>query len=1052
MQNSRSKLKANLLGAAVLASLVLAGCTQAPVTPPPPPPPPGPTVSITAPSNGATVAADTFTASVSVNHAASLTALKYQLGSGSEVSILGNGSVGAAQLTTTRNFVVQVPASLNNGATTLKVTATDSNGASTSNQINLTINRGNTAAISAGPELQLDNEGRVVLGQNNGVRTLQQNIQGSSADILYAKGTIDIGATPNVRNGQTVTRVEFWVAETPSSPAFDYIGDDLTAPYSVSYDTKRVGTREGLLLYIVVRVTLGNGTNYTSAMPFVVDFTGPESPDQILQGATGAPNTNFLLNVCSDATPGLPDNNWARGVVRHRLSNTDLEDQPLPPGKLPAGVEAVTYYYLPRSLEGSVPIPGSPARAAFIRTNQVEAFRVQFSGGTSDYRVDIDSKAEIADGAYTIYTVMHDQLANETASNFGFRLSIDNTAPVAVGVATDTSPLPFPAQAGFISDYYDLTAVGVDAGVGFNNIFVGQVEFGNGADQIISLGCGPTTNGRVSTNVGTGITFDSNKDAADGPTPIIISISDILGNKLVQFNAGTVTVDNSDPEVEFVSPLPGQNFVAGTDVDVQVNTADATSGVNTTLLLWNDFVPNWDGGERIRTNGFIAAPVQFATGNFAKWVALYPRGTGVNNDPIEPMRLHSITIDNAGNVRLAGRQVDIAENPTAVSLPQVGNFDAYRVGVAPNYRAHTVGGWGRFQGGNGLNPDAVTAVGIGTGGSAAAATQYNVDLSTLGTTGDVVTAIRQGALERWQNDADQATTNTRSILDWLLDVNGPGNYVGPFWGDPSLEYDGTLFPRRTGIEGWADVSQDSQLAIGGLDEDGSGAVETAPWFIYANTSTSAGLHRSQASLLTPFLEGVNALGFVIYGTNSSVANVRGEYELAYEDVNPYGRIVSVNGGATFAPTKTSWSVSATPRFEAVWLAELYNMNFPNDVDLRYRNSALSTSNFGAVAGINYNAAIGAAPGDYRMRFSTDGVTFTNAASTANLIGPGSALSAEFDSASLVTFIWGQYNFRGADIGQLGGIGVRLGLNAGDDFDPGVSRQIDGPTYGISVIP
>jgi len=199
MTKSGFKLKANLLGAALLASLALVGCQQQ--TNPPVDEGTAPAVSITAPVAGAVVAGDTVTASVSVQHTASLTALKYQFAGGSEVSVLGNGSVGASAVvsTTTRSFTVTVPAALANGAAALKVTATDAKGRSNSTEVSVTINRGDSASIGAGPQLNLDADGRVVLGQANGVRTLSQQINGTAGQYLYARGTIALSATPVLR-------------------------------------------------------------------------------------------------------------------------------------------------------------------------------------------------------------------------------------------------------------------------------------------------------------------------------------------------------------------------------------------------------------------------------------------------------------------------------------------------------------------------------------------------------------------------------------------------------------------------------------------------------------------------------------------------------------------------------------------------------------------------------------------------------------------------------------------------------------------------------------
>jgi len=1092
MTKSGFKLKANLLGAALLASLALVGCQQ--TTTPPVDEGTAPAVSITAPVAGSVVAGDTLTASISVQHTASLTALKYQFAGGSEVSVLGKGSVGAAAVvnTTERNFTVTVPAALANGAAALKVTATDSKGRSNSTEVSVTVNRGDSASIGAGPQLNLDADGRVVLGQANGVRTLSQQINGSAGQYLYARGTIQLSATPVLRTaGQSVSRVEFWIAETPSSPAIDYIADDTAAPYEASYNTARVLSREGQLLYVVVRVTRNNGSNYTAATPLVVDNQGPESPDLSLSGATGAANSNFLTNVCKDTEFGSPDNNWARGTVRHRLSNTDLEDTPVSsPNRVPSGIEAVTYYYLATSKESSVPNPGAAGRAAYIRGNAAASAKVQFAQSTNDYRVDVNSVGTIADGTYIVYAVMNDQLGNETASNFGFRLGIDNTAPVAAGAVEDASPLPFIAADGYISDWFDYAAIAADAGVGFSYInYAGAVSFGNADDVMYTdssaatsgYACGPTAAGRVIYPYGD-IDSDSNY-LADGPTNLVVRARDILGNTLAETVVDSAIIDNTDPEVDIVHPLPGETFAAGTDVDVETTTADSTSGIMTVKLFWNDFVADWQDPEwanarkaplgkksplagddnlyyteRFRQAssdygdvgpGFIAAPVQFAEGNNGTWTALYPRGFSlpfglgeVENSPTEPMRLHAWAIDNAGNVRMLSRRVNVTEVGSLDDddnlLPILGNFDVYKVGNETDYYPVTADGYSRehFQ--------QEGRVDSGGGTSSSATDSHNVDLSTLTTdSGQEVVAVARAALNRWNGGYEEGESED-SFLGWMLD------------NDPSLEIDPNLYERRVYIEGWAEIDQDAGLVVGSYDADNEDQdVDVAPWFLYANTFTSSGVNRSQGNLLTDgAYRGISALGYVAYGTDDSVdPRAVGEYNLAYEDLGFYGSVSKISSDYTAG-------LAAGTTFYKSWLVQLYNQTEDVLVDLYAYGAGGGSNNPMADVAANFygisdaitgfgdtneaDNSIGTA-GNYSLFYSDTSFEEDGYAADNSTIGlDGSILSGR----DVVAYFGGRYKTRSSDIPVLSGIGLWIDL----DRDAAVDTAEKFGKYSFNVIP
>lgn len=947
----------------LFAGLSLVGCQQ--TISPPTDGGIAPVLSIISPTAGTVVTTHSLNAAITVQHSVPLTALKYQFANGSEVSLLGSGAIGtnAVLNTITRNFMVTVPESLANGASVLKVTATDSKGRSNSTEVAVTINRADSVAITPGPQLTLDTEGRVVLGQSNGVRVLTQQVGGVSREYTYARGVIQITAEPRLRTtGQSVSRVEFWVAETPSSPAIDYIGDDTAAPYQATFDTARALSQEGSLLYLVARVTRNNGSSYTEYTPIVIDNQGPQSPDPSVSGATGAANSNFLTGVCADSDSGKPDNNWARGVVRHRLSNTELVDEPsILPNLNPSGIESVTYYYLSTSKELSVPKPNNPARPSYIRSNATASARVQFAGSTNDYRIDVNSVNNLPDGSYILFAVMNDQLGNETASNFSFRLSIDNTAPVPFGSIHDQSSLPFLATEGYVSDYFSYTATAVDAGVGFPHPEVqpaGSSVFGNAETPMVPVenGCGPTANGRVI--YGAPVVTDSNY-FADGPSNLAIRARDILGNTLADTVVDTAIVDNTDPEIDIINPMPGQTFAAGDLVNMQTTSADATSGILTIKLFWNDFVPDWQGisgtgfnntqrlpaagrktpdagnedlwpyTERLRLGnggpGFIASPVQFAEGDQGYWTALYPRGFAlpldwtnsngepkVINSPTEPMRLHAWAIDKAGNVRMLSRRINVTESGSLDEdgnlLPLMGNFDVYKVGSQTNYQPVTAGGYAR----DGATEGKVIGANLTSVTSDEATDFHNVDLSTLSSdAGRRIVPITRAALYRWNGGSPSGYLQTNdSFLGWMM------------LDDPSLDSDPNLFDRRIYIEGWAEIDQDAGLLLGNCDADGClEMVNVAPWFLYADTFSSSAVNRSQDNLLTEQAYwGMSALGYLAYGTRNSVdTRSIGEYNLAYEELKPYTHVTKLD-----SDTAEYVLNSSNATFRGRWHVQIYN--------------------------------------------------------------------------------------------------------------------------------
>lgn len=105
----------------------------------------------------------------------------------------------------------------------------------------------------------------------------------------YVHGTITINATAD-GTGSDVSKVEFY----HSSPVYTYLGEDTTAPYSMTWDTTADYTGAHVI-YIKVFDAAGNISNLIGSQPVTVDNSNP-SIDSI-SGFTGTTGENTLVTV-----------------------------------------------------------------------------------------------------------------------------------------------------------------------------------------------------------------------------------------------------------------------------------------------------------------------------------------------------------------------------------------------------------------------------------------------------------------------------------------------------------------------------------------------------------------------------------------------------------------------------------------------------------------------------------------------------------------------------------------------------------------------------------
>lgn len=536
-------------------------------------------VTVTNPANGATVTTDTFNLEFTVAGAAGPVTATVTVGANSPMAV-NPGQPNVVPLGTTPNGPVTVTVNATSGTQTGSAAFT------------LNVNRAGGGGGGNGPfqpPIQTDPNGHPLPGQANGARQINNN----TGLLWYVKGTVTVDTTKIAGPIAAGARVEVFIAESASGPAIQYLLDS-TTERNATMNTISLGLTESRKYFLIVRVNL----TQRFTLEFAVDNTGPQEGNGRTQGAANVPPANannYIDDVCNQPNKTAA----ARGAFQAFLSNPQLRDLVInagPDAVDPSGLDEVEYWLVP---ESSTPLPVAGAAGSTNNALRVDAIRARGrkigtasfnNGGPNDFRVNVPTTGgAVPDNMYHFLVITVDQMGNSTASsNDGYRFQIDNTGPMISGLLRDNSPLPFPAQPGYLSDYGIFTGALFDSGIGFNTdptFQLGGISFPLGIAP-----CG-TKNFPVPTQ-----SFDSNR-IADGVYSVATTITDMLGNPATFVGNGvqgdTITVDNTDPDVAVIAPADGNtNIVSGNNVQVSFRVTDTTSGIYRTYGFWSDRAMN----------------------------------------------------------------------------------------------------------------------------------------------------------------------------------------------------------------------------------------------------------------------------------------------------------------------------------------------------------------------------------------------------------------------------------------------------------------------------
>ncbi|WP_135229161.1 Ig-like domain-containing protein [Deinococcus fonticola] len=639
-------------------------------------------------------------------------------------------------------------------------------------------------------------------------RIIPQQIDDSGyTPVVYARGKVWVDAGPS-----SASRVELWVSNTSNGPARLYLYDGAPKSKAVMFDTNQLNGDQGKVLYLVTRTYSGSSVK-TSSFAFIVDNSAAEPADPEIDKGTGT-NDRFIRDL-----RGVKDANWARGTIINYISNNDLKDMA---GPLPSGVDRVTFYYVPKSKYNLInALPNTLGRVAQIKSNATKSRAVEAAGPDGKWLTTYDSVAEkdVEGATYYIYAVITDQLGNEVDSTYFQKVSFDNFAPAVSANLRDTSPYPYAscAPTKYISDWFKFDVQGAsDKGVGF--VAVDETLAPN---NVISLDgvsvtlTGPVVNGVVPTIVGPAANeYDSNL-VSDGNYKLNARVSDLLGNTVDQ-QIGDFVIDNTDPAVNFVSPLPGQTMTSGDQVRVNAQVTETGAGVdpNRTVMMWNDYANNAPSVVRTRANGYIGAPVEFAKGSDALWRAMAPDNFNQNVD------LVNLVVDCAGNATIGTRTVNV--NPrvpvSAAKLPLLGQWDTYKYGSVPVYTLPTQTVLHNFFGDDGIVDFTGGVDGLFTADIAVNGTSTRAG---SGSNIDTVVFHRQYLTESWNN-----------IVAWQTGKFPDGTPSGYTYAskmlDPTIQRQGNALAATRGLQ-W----------VGKTDA----AAGATPLFNMVPTQTSANFYR-----------------------------------------------------------------------------------------------------------------------------------------------------------------------------------------------------------------
>ncbi|EYB68431.1 hexagonally packed intermediate-layer surface protein [Deinococcus phoenicis] len=641
-----------------------------PGTNPNPNPNPSAVLNITSPTNGASVTMNqaiqvTFTTS------AALTGVTCTIADGTAVNASSSTSGGFCTVTPTVA-----------GSNVITVSGKDANGNTVSSSVAVDAKAPATPAtsnISFDPtqELTLTNEG-IVIDAVNGWRRIGQGVStpgnpDTNVDV-YVKGTVNVSYT-----AAAGSKVEIILARTTGSdvPTNDDIqaGDVLRAvasangPVTAQLDTRRLGEFEAVREWLVFRV---NGTA-VSFQPVIADNKGPQQADPEFNGVS---NGYSALRRNYNGT----NINFARGDINLFTSNPSLQDREYgqaPYGasflqRRPAGFESIRYYLVPETAFNDNGLQDSDEmrRAQAIKsvaTVKSAAILEPGSDRSTAFSSMIGSGSQTTVGTaqraldnvnYRIYTIVRDQLGNETASASYETIRFDNVGPVITGSALrDTSALPFPSlePERCLSDIATVNLGGAtdnEGGIGV----IGQPTFNIGGINL--------TNGEA---------FDTNR-LADGQYKIDYgTLTDALGNPATGAVNNTVFIDNTDPTVNFNRPALQSVVNSGERVSVESSASDGGCGVYEARLFWDTNISTNGAPGAIDdgTTDTIGHPVQFArrtadAGSSSMslnqgWNALQVPGEG------GIVQLRAMVTDRAGNATIVSTPI--------VIVPKTGKID-----------------------------------------------------------------------------------------------------------------------------------------------------------------------------------------------------------------------------------------------------------------------------------------------------------------------------------------------------------------------------------------
>jgi len=666
------------------------------------------TLTITSPSNGASVTVGQ-PINVTFSTSGSLTGVQCTIGSNTAVN---------ASTSSTGGFCTVTPTVA--GSNLITVTGKDASGATVSTSVNVNAAAAPTATpspITFDPtqELTLTNEG-IVKDADDGWRRIGQGVStpgnpDTNVDV-YVKGTVNVSYT--AANG---SKVEIILARTTGSdvPTSDDIqaGDVLrvvtssTGPVTAQLDTRRLAEYEAVREWLVFRV---NGTQI-SYQPVIADNKGPQQADPEFSGLQ-----NGYSNLLRDYNG--TEINWARGDVRLFTTNPSLQDREYgqaPVGssfvqRRPSGFESIRYYLVPDTAFNNKGLADSDEmrRAKAIKSvaaatsapilepgsDRSAAFNTLI-GSTTATNAQAVKTAGISDNVnYRIYTIVRDQLGNETASAGYETIRFDNVGPsIGNSGLRDISALPFPSLEP-TRCLSDLAAVNL---TGFTDAAGGVGLIGNAAFNIGGI---TLTNGEQ---------FDTNR-LADGTYPLNYSnVTDALGNPPVNAVNTTVTIDNTDPTVNFNRPALQSAVQSGERLSVEASASDDGCGVYEARLFWDTNTSASNNGGAIDdaiTTEAIGHPVQFArkTNTDAAnsramslnqgWNALQlPSTSGL-------VQLRALVVDRAGNATLVSTPVVVTaktgrlpNNNGIVTVnfarPTLGSSDGYRRNQAAAFGANS---------------------------------------------------------------------------------------------------------------------------------------------------------------------------------------------------------------------------------------------------------------------------------------------------------------------------------------------------------------------------